>query len=94
MPPPDPTKPARLEIVEGTTARYKVREQLAGVNFPSDAVGTTQSVAGVVVINPDGSVDAQHSKISIDLRSIKSDQQMRDGFVQNRTLETDKFPID
>ena len=92
VPPPDPTKPARLEIVEGTTARYKVREQLAGVNFPSDAVGTTQSVAGVVVINPDGSVDAQQSKISIDLRSIKSDQQMRDGFVQNRTLETDKFP--
>lgn len=92
MPPPDPTKPARLEIVEGTTARYKVREQLAGVNFPSDAVGTTQSVAGVIVINPDGSVDAQRSKISIDLRSIKSDQQMRDGFVQNRTLETEKFP--
>lgn len=91
-PPPDPTRPARLEVVEGTTARYKVREQLAGVNFPSDAVGTTQSVVGVVVVNPDGSVDAEHSKIPIDLRSIKSDQQMRDGYVQNRTLETDKFP--
>ncbi len=91
-PPPDPTKPAKLEIVEGTTARYKVREQLAGVNFPSDAVGTTQSVVGVVVINPDGSIDAGRSKISIDLRSIMSDQQMRDGYVQSRTLETDKFP--
>ena len=91
-PPPDPTKPAKLELVEGTTARYKVREQLAGVSFPSDAVGTTQSVTGVVVINPDGSIDAEHSKISIDLRSIKSDQQMRDGYVQSRTLETEKFP--
>jgi len=42
--------------VEGTTARYKVREQLTGVSFPSDAVGTTQSVTGVVVVNPDGSI--------------------------------------
>src|SRR5262245_39426808 len=41
-PAPDPTKPAKLEIMEGTTARYKVREQLAGISFPSDAVGTTQ----------------------------------------------------
>ena len=42
----DPTKPAKLEIVEGSKARYKVREQLAGINFPSDAVGTTEAVTG------------------------------------------------
>lgn len=89
---PNPTKPARLEIVEGTTARYSVREQLAGISFPSDAVGTTQSVAGIVVINPDGSIDTEHSKLSVDLRSIKSDQPMRDGYVQKLTLETEKFP--
>jgi polyisoprenoid-binding protein YceI len=92
VPPPDPTKPAKLEITEGTKARYKVREQLAGVNFPSDAVGTTESVTGTVVINPDGSIDAAHSKLIVDLKTIKSDQQMRDGYVQNRTLETEKFP--
>src|SRR5829696_2544456 len=51
-PPPDPTKPQRLEIAEGTKARYKVREQLAGISFPSDAVGTTESVTGVIVLNP------------------------------------------
>ena len=39
----DPSRPQRLEIKAGTTARYKVREQLAGVAFPSDAVGTTQA---------------------------------------------------
>ena len=38
VPPPDPTKPAKLEVSEGTTARYKVREQLAGISFPNDAV--------------------------------------------------------
>ncbi|HUR33082.1 MAG TPA: hypothetical protein VM032_04755, partial [Vicinamibacterales bacterium] len=34
VPPPDPTKPHKLEIVEGSKARYKVREQLAGISFP------------------------------------------------------------
>jgi polyisoprenoid-binding protein YceI len=93
VPPPDPTKAQKLEIVEGTTARYKVREQLAGINFPSDAVGTTQSVTGSIVVNPDGSIDASRSKLTVDLRTIKSDQQMRDGYIQGRTLETEKYPM-
>lgn len=91
-PPPDPTKPARLEIAEGTRARYKVREQLAGVNFPSDAVGTTEAVHGTLIVNPDGTIDTAASKITVDLKTITSDQSMRDGYIQNRTLETEKFP--
>ena len=93
VPPPDPTKPAKLEIAEGTKARYKVREQLAGISFPSDAVGTTESVTGTVIVNPDGSIDAAHSKLTVDLRTLKSDQQMRDGYIQSRTLETEKYPM-
>ncbi len=92
VPPPDPTKPAKLEITDGTTARYKVREQLAGISFPSDAVGTTSGVTGTVVVNPDGTIDASRSKLTVDLTSLKSDQQMRDGYVQSRTLETEKYP--
>jgi polyisoprenoid-binding protein YceI len=91
-PPPDPTRPAKIDIAEGTKARYKVREQLAGINFPSDAVGTTEAVTGTIVVNPDGSIDATKSKLTVDLKTLTSDQQMRDGFVQNRTLETEKFP--
>jgi polyisoprenoid-binding protein YceI len=92
VPPPVPTKPHKLELSTGTTARYKVREQLAGINFPSDAVGTTEAVTGAIVVKPDGSIDAALSKITVDLKTLTSDQQMRDGFVQNRTLETGKFP--
>jgi polyisoprenoid-binding protein YceI len=92
VPAPDPTKPVKLEIVEGTKARYRVREQLAGISFPSDAVGTTESVTGTIFLNPDGSIDATRSKLTVDLRTLKSDQQMRDGYIQNRTLETEKFP--
>ena len=92
-PPPDPTKPQKLEIAEGTKARYKVREQLAGISFPSDAVGTTEAVTGTLVVNPDGSIDATRSKLTVDLRTLKSDQQMRDGYIQKNTLESEKFPM-
>ena len=91
-PAPDPTKPAKLTLTTGSKARYKVREQLAGVSFPSDAVGTTESVTGVIVVNPDGSLDAAASKITVDLKTLASDQQMRDGYIQRQTLETAKYP--
>ena len=91
-PAPDPTKPQNLTITDGTRARYKVQEQLAGISFPSEAVGTTESVTGTIIVNPDGSI-APQSKLVIDLRTITSDQSMRDGYVRSRTLETDKFPM-
>ena len=90
-PPPDPTKPHKLEITQGTKARYRVTEQLAGISFPNEAVGTTEAITGSIVVNPDGSI-AAGSKVTVDLRTLTSDQSMRDGYLQNRTLETAKFP--
>jgi polyisoprenoid-binding protein YceI len=83
---------AKLDIADGSSASYRVQEQLAGVNFPNDAVGMTSAVTGSVVLGPDGSVNSSQSKLTIDLRTLKSDQEMRDGYLQKRTLETDKFP--
>ena len=83
----------RLDIVDGSTASYRVQEQLAGVNFPSDAVGTTSSVTGALVIMPDGTINTAQSKLTIDLRNLKSDQDMRDGYIQKRTLETEKYAV-
>jgi len=91
-PAPPPTAGAHLEIMDGSSASYRVQEQLAGINFPNDAVGTTAAVSGTLVIAPDGSVDSA-SKLTVDLRELKSDQEMRDGFIQRRTLETDKYPL-
>lgn len=89
---PDPSKPQKLVVTSGK-ARYRVREQLVGINFPNDAVGQTDAVTGTLVVNPDGTLDVAHSKITVDLRTLTSDQQMRDGYVQTRTLETAKFPM-
>ena len=63
-----------------------------GINFPSDAVGTTEAITGSIVINPDGSIGAG-SKIVVDLKSLASDQPQRDNYVRTRTLQTDKFPL-
>ena len=73
-------------------ARYFVREQLAHINFPSDAVGVTDSVTGSFAIDDKGKVIPAESKFVVDLRELKSDRSMRDGFLQRRTLETDKYP--
>lgn len=92
-PPDDAKLGVRLQIAEGTKAIYRVREQLAGISFPNDAVGTTTGVTGGLVIRPDGTVDSTQSTITVDLRTLKSDQDQRDGFLQSaRGLDTEKFP--
>ena len=90
-PPSPPTAGAHLEIAEGS-ASYKVTEQFVGINFPNDAIGTTNTVTGAITIAADGSI-APGSKLSFDLRALKSDQDQRDNYVRTRALETDKFPM-
>ena len=76
----------------GNEARYRVREQLARVDFPSDAVGKTNQVTGAIVIGADGRIVRDGSTFTVDLASIQSDNQRRDGFVRRNTLQTDSFP--
>jgi polyisoprenoid-binding protein YceI len=77
----------------GNEARYRVREQLAGVDFPNDAVGTTSAISGEIVLDDAGGVVAERSKITVDLRTLKSDRERRDGYIQRRTLETETHPM-
>jgi polyisoprenoid-binding protein YceI len=83
----------KLDVAEGTKASYRVTEHLAGLNFTSDAIGTTESVTGGLVLAPDGSINSAQSKLTVDLRALKSDQDMRDVYVKIRMLQTDKFPV-
>jgi polyisoprenoid-binding protein YceI len=91
-PPPPPTAGAHLDIADGSSASYRVTEQFVGIDFPSDAVGTSSTVAGTLGIAADGSI-VPGSKLTIDLRNLKSDQEQRDGYVKNKTLETEKYPM-
>ena len=91
-PPTPPTAGAHLEIMDGSSASYRVTEQFVGINFPNDAIGTSTTVAGTLVIAADGTI-APGSKLTVDLRNLKSDQEQRDNYVKTRTFETDKFPF-
>jgi polyisoprenoid-binding protein YceI len=82
----------RLETAPGSKASYRVREQLAGFDLPNDAVGTTEAVAGSLVLAADGTFDRDRSRLTLDLATLTSDQSMRDNYVRNRTLEVEKFP--
>jgi polyisoprenoid-binding protein YceI len=77
---------------EGNEARYRVREQLARVNLPSDAVGVTQDVQGALALDAQGRVVAGQSRFVIDMVSLKSDSDRRDNYVRRNTLQTDAHP--
>ena len=53
--------------IDGNEARYRVREQLAGIDFPSDAVGKTDRVEGSLLIGVDGRIVRDSSRFTIDL---------------------------
>lgn len=84
----------RLTFVAGESeARYRVREQLVRLSLPSDAVGSTREVTGTIVINPDGTIVAEESKVTVDLRTLRSDEDRRDNFIRRNTLQTSQFPF-
>ena len=78
-------------LVEGSIARYKVEEVLARTGFKV-ATGETGAVSGVVVFDADGNVVAGESRIVVQAATLRTDSDRRDGYVRNRTLETDAYP--
>jgi polyisoprenoid-binding protein YceI len=92
--PPKAGPPAVRYIVaaDGNEARYRVREELAGMDFPNDAIGATKSVSGGIVFDDKGVIIRDSSKFVIDLSTLKSDKPRRDNFIRGNTLETEKYP--
>jgi polyisoprenoid-binding protein YceI len=76
----------------GNEARYRVREQLMHHDLPNDAVGKTTGITGGITFAANGTFDTAASKITIDVTTLKSDQDRRDGYVQRRLLETEQYP--
>ena len=92
-PAPKPELPMRFVVAStGNEARYRVREQLMGANLPNDAIGTTTQVSGAILVYADGRIVKDSSKIVVNITTLKSDKDRRDGYVQRRTMETDKYP--
>jgi polyisoprenoid-binding protein YceI len=80
-------------VAERSEARYRVREQLAGISFPSDAVGTTHAIEGNLSLDAQGHVRRSDSRFTVDLRTLRSDRDRRDNYVRRNTLETERYPM-
>lgn len=90
---PTAAQSVRYRIVpEESEARYRVRERLARLEFPNDAVGVTQAITGQLTLT-DGAVVEEESSFVIDLRTLKSDKDRRDSYLQRNTLETAEYPL-
>ena len=76
----------------GSAARYRVREQLMGHDFPNDAVGETKSLTGAIAFDASGKVIRDESRFTLEAGTFVSDQNRRDGYVRGRLLESDDYP--
>jgi polyisoprenoid-binding protein YceI len=77
---------------EGSETRYRVQEQLAQLDLPNDAVGTTNNVSGSIVVDQNGVVVPEQSRVVVDMASLESDSARRDNYVRENTLETQRYP--
>lgn len=83
--------PPVFTLTEGSIARYKVEEVLARTGFKI-ATGETDAVAGQIVFDADGGISADASRIAVQAATLRTDSDRRDGYVRNRTLQTDIYP--
>jgi polyisoprenoid-binding protein YceI len=87
-----PSGARRFAIVaERSVATIRVREQVAAIPAPGDAVLTTRAFSGSVVLLPDGSF-ANGSAFAVDLDTLKSDESLRDEWIKFNTLNTRVYP--
>ncbi|MEX2046157.1 MAG: YceI family protein [Chloroflexota bacterium] len=78
-------------VSDTSKATVRVREQLVGVNLPSDAVLVATGASGTFLLKDDGTFSPD-SKITFDLTTLASDNRNRDDFVKTSTLQTRQFP--
>jgi polyisoprenoid-binding protein YceI len=89
---PAPSAATGTWTVSNTSkATVRVREQLVGVNLPSDAVLVAAGATGTFALKDDGTFSPE-AKISFDLTTLASDNRNRDDFIKGDTLQTRQFP--
>lgn len=81
----------RYAIGMGSEGAYTVNEKFANLPAPNDAVGKTDQVTGQIVLGPNGQV-VEGGRIVVNVQSLKSDQDRRDNYIRNTSLESSKFP--
>lgn len=87
-----PAQAFRFEAAqERSRVTVRVREQLAGLPAPQDAVLTTSALTGQLVLQSDGTFTPD-SKLTVDVTTLRSDDSRRDQFIRRSTLDTSRYP--
>ena len=80
-------------VAGGSQAGYRVREKLASLPAPSDAVGRTTAVTGQVTIADEGGTyRAKNASFTVDVSRLASNESRRDNKIRTIGLETAKYP--
>lgn len=75
-------------------ACYVVGESLPGRGEPFNlAVGVTKAIDGQIAIDTKNLAASKVGQIVIDISQFQSDQQMRDGTIRRRFLESNTYPL-
>jgi len=83
-----------FEIVpEQTEASYEVQEKFLNRDLPNMALGKTNAVTGELQVSLDGKPSGKITKITVDLRTLTSDQSRRDNRIRTQWLESEKYPF-
>ena len=87
-----PSGVRRFVVASGeSSAKYVVEETLRGLS--ATAVGTTTTVTGEIYLTKDGLYKDLPSTFKVDLRTLKTDESMRDNYVRQNVLNTQRFPF-
>ena len=75
----------------GNEARYRVFEELASLGH-NEVIGKTRDVKGKIVVDANGTILKDSSKIIVNTQTLTTDSKRRDNHLKDQTLETAKFP--
>jgi polyisoprenoid-binding protein YceI len=80
-------------VTSGSQAGYRVREQLASLPAPSDAVGRTSAVTGTLTLAQSASgYSVTAANFTVDVSKLTSDQSRRDQRIHSQGLQSDRYP--
>ena len=74
-------------------AGYRVRETFLQQNAETDAVGRTEGVTGSLTVDGEaGALRLVSTQVIVDMRTLTSDKDRRDGQLRGRGIQSDTFP--
>jgi polyisoprenoid-binding protein YceI len=80
-------------VTSGSQAGYRVREKLASLSAPSDAVGRTSAITGTLTLTQAAGVSTvTAANFSVDVSKLTSDQARRDQRIHSQGLQSDRYP--